>query len=62
MSKYKVGSVEDGRGVEIEVRRYIIRNGVRVEITGCFWCGNADYVCSACTSAADKASKSREEK
>lgn len=38
-----------------EIRRYIVRKGVRVEITGCFWCGNSEHVCSSCVSKADKA-------
>lgn len=37
------------------MRRFLIRGSLRIEITHCFWCGDRDFVCSACVAKADAA-------
>lgn len=40
------------------IRRYIVRRidgrEIRVEITGCFWCGDREHVCAACCAKANE--------
>ena len=49
----------------VEVQRFIVRKTgagreIHVNVTGCFWCGNSDEVCSACSSRADEAQRAAE--
>jgi hypothetical protein len=39
----------------LSIRRYIVRGNVRTDITGCFWCGTQNYVCTLCCARADVA-------
>jgi hypothetical protein len=41
-------------GQKVIVRKVGSRQ-IRVDITGCYWCGTADHVCPSCMAKADKA-------
>jgi hypothetical protein len=42
--------------MQMEYGKYIIRKGVRVDITNCFWCStNETAVCAGCCAKADAA-------